>query len=133
VEVNVDVQVNRNVSTTQDGSFLSGQAYFISSIETKPFLHVKEKFLDALSVDLDGNPFDGLRVNLSRNGTKSACNMRIDSLAAHDHHAPTFSSESDMENYITRVMDRVTEVVAYMDTMSKVVPWVHPDELEEVE
>ena len=110
MEVNVDVQVNRAVHTTEEGNFLSGQVYFSSTIATSMPLVIQD-FIDNLSVE-------DATINLSRKGDNPNCIMAIHKLHAHDHHAPTFSSLGDMENYITRVMDRVTEVVQYMDKVA---------------
>ena len=117
MEVNVDVQVNRKVNTTEEGIFLSGHVYFNSTIATSMALDI-EKFL--VSVDSANATLIGgnARVNLSRSGHNPNCDMRIDSLDAHDHHAPQFSSHGDMENYISRVMDRVTEVVQFIDKLA---------------
>ena len=107
MEVNVDVQVNRAVHTTEEGNFLSGQVYFSSTIATSMPLVIQD-FIDNLSVE-------DATINLSRKGDNPNCIMAIHKLYAHDHHAPTFSSLGDMENYISRVMDRVTEVVKFID------------------
>tara|TARA_R100001244_G_scaffold47605_1_gene42420 strand:+ start:30 stop:422 length:393 start_codon:yes stop_codon:yes gene_type:complete len=117
MEVNVDVQVNKAVHTTEEGSFLSAQVYFNSTIATSMALDI-EKFME--SIDAANTTLIGgnARVNLSRKGHNPNCDMRMDKLDAHDHHAPTFSSLSDMANYISRVMDRVTEVVQFIDTQA---------------
>ena len=120
VEVNVDVQVNRKVKTTEDGSFLSGQVYFSSTISMS-VSDQKGVSTYPISAEVFGNLLeekkltDATRVNLSRAGTNPNCNMRIDSLDAHDHHAPTFSFQGDMEDYINRVMTRVNFVVDVID------------------
>jgi len=113
VEVNVDVQVNRKVNTTEDGSFLSGQVYFTSSISTGLGIKLSAEVFGSL---LEKKQLaDATKVNLSRTGTNPNCNMRIERLDAHDHHAPTFSYQNDMEGYITRVMERVNFVVDVID------------------
>jgi len=119
MEVNVDVQVNKAVHTTEEGTFLSGQVYFSSTIVTSMALDI-EQFMESVdsasmvSVDIGGNA----RVNLSRQGHNPNCDMRMDKLDAHNHHAPTFSSQGNMESYISRVMDRVTVVVQFIDTQA---------------
>ena len=117
MEVNVDVQVNKAVHTTEEGSFLSAQVYFNSTIATSMVLDIEQfmESVDAANAILIGG---NARVNLSRQGHNPNCDMRMDKLDAHNHHAPTFSSQGDMENYISRVMDRVTEVVQFIDTQA---------------
>ena len=118
MEINVDVQVNRKVKTTEDGSFLSGVVFFKSNISMS-ISDQKGVSTYPISAEVFQNLLDekGLiaRVNLSRKGANPICEMRIDSLDAHDHHAPTFSSLGDMEDYIGRVMARVAEVVELID------------------
>ena len=128
MEINVDVQVNRKVKTTEDGSFLSGVVFFNSNISISVATTSKCSTTGMATVPLSAEVFQNLleekgltestRVNLSRKGANPICEMRIDSLDAHDHHAPTFSSLGDMENYLSRVMDRVTEVVQFIDTQA---------------
>ena len=134
MEINVDVQVNRQVKTCEDGSFLSGRVYFTSrfslSVPTDAKCSTaKEDYCEQpigteplpISAEVFGGLLDShlftesIRVNLSRTGTNPNCNMRIDSLDAHDHHAPMFSSQGDMEDYISRIMSRVAEVVEVID------------------
>ena len=126
VEINVDVQVNRKVKTTEDGSFLSGVVFFNSNISISVATTSKCSTTGMATVPLSAEVFQNLleekgltestRVNLSRKGANPICEMRIDSLDAHDHHAPTFSSLGDMEDYIDRVMARVAEVVELIDS-----------------
>ena len=125
MEVNVDVQVNRKVKTTEDGSFLSGVVFFQSNISISEATTAKCSTTGFVDVPISAEVFQHLlaekgltestRVNLSRKGANPICEMRIDSLDAHDHHAPTFSSLGDMEDYINRVMERVNFVVDVID------------------
>ena len=125
MEINVDVQVNRKVKTTEDGSFLSGVVFFNSNISISVATTSKCSTTGMATVPLSAEVFQNLleekgltestRVNLSRKGANPICEMRIDSLDAHDHHAPTFSSLGDMEDYINRVMERVNFVVDVID------------------
>jgi len=120
VEINVDVQINRKVKTTEDNSFLSGVVYFTSTIS----MSIPDQGGVAaypISAEVFGSLLqkkglvDATRVNLSRKGTNPECNMRIERLDAHSHHAPTFSFQGDMEDYINRVMERVNFVVDIID------------------
>ena len=126
MEINVDVQGNRKGKTTEDGSFLSGVVFFKSNISISVATTSKCSTTGMATVPLSAEVFQNLleekgltestRVNLSRKGANPICEMRIDSLDAHDHHAPTFSSLGDMEDYIGRVMARVAEVVELIDS-----------------
>ena len=113
VEINVDVQVNRKVKTTEDGSFLSGVVYFKSNLSMNG-VAISPGVATSLWQD-KGLP-QSTKVNLSRKGTNPDCNMGIERLDAHDSHAPTFSFQGDMEDYIDRVMARVAQVVVLIDS-----------------
>ena len=120
MEINVDVQINRKVKTTEDNSFLSGVVYFTSTISLC-ISNQKGVSTWPISAEVFGSLLqkkglvDATRVNLSRKGTNPECNMRIERLDAHSHHAPTFSFQGDMEDYINRVMERVNFVVDIID------------------
>ena len=139
MEVNVEVQVNKKVKTTEDGSFLSGVVFFQSNISMSVATNAKCSTTGFVDVPISAEVFQNLleekgltestRVNLSRKGANPICNMRIDSLDAHDHHSPTFSSLGDMEDYIGRVMDRVAEVVELID--NEVPNWTPGEALPE--
>lgn len=112
MKVDVDVEVNRSINTTDSGTFLAGRVLFRSTVTAHLPTGIKvsasRKKVEEL---IDTVP----RVNLSRQGGNPNCNMRLDSLELHDHHAPTFSSQKDMEDYIERVMKHVGVIVEIID------------------
>ena len=112
VEINVDVQVNRKVKTTEDGSFLSGVVYLKSNLSMNG-VAISPSVATSLWQDKDLT--QSTKVNLSRKGTNPDCNMSIERLDAHDSHAPTFSFQGDMEDYIDRVMTSINLVVELID------------------
>ena len=132
MEINVDVQINRKVKTTEDNSFLSGVVYFTSSIS----MSIPDQGGVAaypISAEVFGSLLqkkglvDATRVNLSRQANNPDCNMRIERLDAHNSHAPTFSFQGDMEDYIDRVITRVNLVVDIID--NEALSWTSGEDL----
>jgi hypothetical protein len=98
----VDLQVDvKRIIGNGDGQFKNGIVCFISATTWSK--------ADDERCTCYGDCFP--LVNLSRSGANPECWVRLDLLSQHNHHAPTFHQESDMEEYIQRVTDAVTAAV----------------------
>jgi hypothetical protein len=98
LELNVDV---KKVIATQDEKFKTGMVYFNSD---PTWSEDDEARCSCVGECLPS-------VNLSRSGSNPNCWMRLDSLSNHNHHAPAFESEGEMEYYTQRVTDSITAAV----------------------
>jgi len=98
--LNLNVDVKRVVSKVDD-EFVNAIVYFGSNPQ---WSEGDEERCNCL-----GECFPS--VNLSRSGANPNCWLRLDMLSDHNHHAPPFQDETEMEGYIQRVTDAVSAAV----------------------
>ena len=103
--LNIETVVNINREEDDDGNskFIAGMPHFFS---TPP-----EGFVKYL-LDIQ-QPIP--KVNLSRNGSNSNCNMHISDLQSHNGHAPSFTDEIELMGYIDRVLEHIAKACESLD------------------
>ena len=112
MELKVGVEVNKSTQSSPAGEFVGGSVLFASTVTLAT---EGEEFAPAPGVLLELFP----TINLSRLGQNIMCNFRLDQLAGHDHHAPAFVTESDLQFYLDRVMKDLGEATSKAEAVTE--------------
>ena len=110
--LDINVDINQDVNQNDKGEFVNGKVTFLGTIKMTDGSAVPEALTIALYED-------GYAINLSRLGTNTKCNMALNFLHYHDHHAPQFYNEEDMQEYLHRVQGRIEEVSVIAESIAK--------------